>query len=95
MKLHQLSCPAATQSAHSITAAAEKLHKSQPGVSKRIKLPEDELRFRRDGLLRKDQLDFMQLLAPQLTRRVIERAVGAATRADLPELTGGRKLPLR
>ncbi|HLB83516.1 MAG TPA: HTH-type transcriptional regulator CysB, partial [Steroidobacteraceae bacterium] len=37
--------------------------------------------FRRGGLLRKYQLDFMQLFAPHLTRRVIERAASAPTQA--------------
>ena len=46
MKLHQLRYLAAiAQSGLNITAAAEKLHTSQPGVSKQIKLLEDELGF--------------------------------------------------
>src|ERR1700739_599339 len=46
MKLHQLRYPAAVaQSGLNITAAAQKLHTSQPGVSKQIKLLEDELGF--------------------------------------------------
>jgi len=51
--------------------------------------------FRRGGLLRKYQLDFMQLFAPHLTRRVIERAASAATQADVEELTAGLELPLK
>ena len=51
--------------------------------------------FRRGGLLRKYQLDFMQLFAPHLTRRVIERAAGAATQADVDDLVAGLELPLR
>ena len=51
--------------------------------------------FRRGGLLRKYQLDFMQLFAPHLTRRVIERAAGAATQADVDALVEGLDLPLR
>jgi LysR family transcriptional regulator, cys regulon transcriptional activator len=51
--------------------------------------------FRRGGLLRKYQLDFMQLFAPHLTRRLIERAAGAATQADVDELVAGLELPLR
>lgn len=51
--------------------------------------------FRRGGLLRKYQLDFMQLFAPHLTRRVIERAAGAATQADVDALVEGLELPLR
>jgi LysR family cys regulon transcriptional activator len=46
MKLHQLRYLAAiAQSGLNITAAAQKLHTSQPGVSKQIKLLEDELGF--------------------------------------------------
>ncbi|MFO1406107.1 MAG: HTH-type transcriptional regulator CysB [Steroidobacteraceae bacterium] len=51
--------------------------------------------FRRGGLLRKYQLDFMQLFAPHLTRRVIERAAGAATQADVDALVDGLELPVR
>lgn len=47
MKLQQLRYLAAVvQSGLNITAAAEKLHTSQPAVSKQIKLLEDELGFR-------------------------------------------------
>ena len=53
MKLHQLRYLAAVaQTGLNITAAADKLHTSQPGVSKQIKLLEDELGFQifvRDG----------------------------------------------
>jgi LysR family cys regulon transcriptional activator len=49
--------------------------------------------FRRGGLLRKYQLDFVQLFAPHLTKRVIERAAGAATQADVDELVKGIELP--
>jgi LysR family transcriptional regulator, cys regulon transcriptional activator len=46
VKLHQLRYLAAiAQSGLNITAAAQKLHTSQPGVSKQIKLLEDELGF--------------------------------------------------
>ncbi len=46
MKLHQLRYLAAVaQSGLNVTAAAHKLHTSQPGVSKQIKLLEDELGF--------------------------------------------------
>jgi LysR family cys regulon transcriptional activator len=51
--------------------------------------------FRRGGLLRKYQLDFMQQFAPHLTRRLIERAAGAATQAEVEELMAGLELPLR
>jgi LysR family cys regulon transcriptional activator len=53
MKLHKLLYLAAVaQNGLNITAAAQKLHTSQPGVSKQIKLLEDELGFQifaRDG----------------------------------------------
>jgi LysR family cys regulon transcriptional activator len=53
MKLHQLRYLAAVvQNGLNITAAAKKLHTSQPGVSKQLKLLEDELGFplfERDG----------------------------------------------
>jgi LysR family cys regulon transcriptional activator len=45
--------------------------------------------------LRKYQLDFIQLFAPHLTRRLIERAAGASTQADVQELTRALELPLR
>src|SRR5690606_39274780 len=51
--------------------------------------------FRRGGLLRKYQLDFMQLFAPHLTRRLIERAASAATQADVETLTADVALPIR
>jgi LysR family cys regulon transcriptional activator len=51
--------------------------------------------FRRGGLLRKFQLDFIQLFAPHLTRRLIERAAGASTQADVEQLTAGLELPLK
>lgn len=53
MKLHQLRYLAAVaQNGLNITAAAQRLHTSQPGVSKQLKLLEDELGFQifaRDG----------------------------------------------
>ena len=51
--------------------------------------------FRRGGLLRKYQLDFIQLFAPHLTRRVIERAAGAAAQADVDQLVAELELPLK
>ena len=51
--------------------------------------------FRRGGLLRKYQLDFIQLFAPHLTRRLVERAAGASTQADVVQLTAGIEVPLR
>jgi LysR family cys regulon transcriptional activator len=51
--------------------------------------------FRRGGLLRKYQLDFIQLFAPHLTRRLIERTANASTKAEVDELTAGLQSPLR
>jgi len=51
--------------------------------------------FRRGGLLRKYQLDFVQRFAPHLTKRVIEKAAGAASQAEVDELVKDLELPLR
>ena len=51
--------------------------------------------FRRGGLLRKYQLEFMQLFAPHLTRRLIERAANATTQTEVDDLTRDVELPLR
>lgn len=51
--------------------------------------------FRRGGLLRRYQLDFIQLFAPHLTRRLIERAAGAANPAEVEQLVAGVELPLK
>lgn len=51
--------------------------------------------FRRGGLLRKFQLEFMQLFAPHLTRRLIDRAASAATQADVDQLTADLELPFK
>jgi LysR family cys regulon transcriptional activator len=51
--------------------------------------------FRRGGLLRRYQLDFVQQFAPHLTRRTIEKAAGAASQADVDELVKGLELPVR
>jgi LysR family cys regulon transcriptional activator len=51
--------------------------------------------FRRGGLLRKYQLDFVRQFAPHLTRRVIEEAAGVASQADVDELVKGLELPVR
>jgi LysR family cys regulon transcriptional activator len=51
--------------------------------------------FRRGGLLRKYQLDFIQLFAPHLTRRLIERVASASTQADVDEIIAGIELPLK
>ncbi len=53
------------------------------------------LGFRRGGLLRKYQLDFIQEFAPHLTRRVIERAANASSQAEVDEMTAGIELPFR
>ncbi len=51
--------------------------------------------FRRGGLLRKYQLDFVQQFAPHLTRRVIEKSAGAVSQAEVDELVKGIELPVR
>jgi hypothetical protein len=51
--------------------------------------------FRRGGLLRKYQLDFVQRFAPHLTKRMIEKAAGAASQAEVDELVKGVELPSR
>ena len=76
MKLHQLRYLAAVaQTGLNITAAAEKLHTSQPGVSQHIKQLEDEIKRKAD---------------PQLTVKLVElsqtkerlRQLEEASRAD-------------
>jgi LysR family cys regulon transcriptional activator len=51
--------------------------------------------FRRGGLLRRYQLDFLQLFAPQLTRRLVEKAAGAASAVEVEEMVQGLELPTR
>jgi LysR family cys regulon transcriptional activator len=51
--------------------------------------------FRRGGLLRKYQLDFVQRFAPHLTKRVIEKAAGATTQTEVDELVKDLELPFR
>jgi LysR family cys regulon transcriptional activator len=51
--------------------------------------------FRRGGLLRKYQLDFIQLFAPHLTRRLIERAAGSANASEVEQLVADLELPLK
>jgi LysR family cys regulon transcriptional activator len=51
--------------------------------------------FRRGGLLRKYQLDFLQQFAPHLTGRVIEKASAAASQVDVDEIAKGIELPVR
>ena len=50
---------------------------------------------RRGGLLRNFQLDFIQLCAPHLTRRLIERSASAIAQADVDELTATLQSPTR
>ena len=45
--------------------------------------------------MRKYQLEFIQLFAPHLTRRLIERAANASTQADVDEIIAGIELPMR
>ena len=71
MKLHQLRYLAAVaQTGLNITAAAEKLHTSQPGVSKQIKLLEDELGFQ---IFVRDGRNLTRVTAPG--QQVIDRAI--------------------
>jgi LysR family transcriptional regulator, cys regulon transcriptional activator len=71
MKLHQLRYLAAVaQSGLNITAAAHKLHTSQPGVSKQIKLLEDELGFQ---IFTREGRNLTRITPAGL--QVIERAV--------------------
>src|SRR6202049_344471 len=71
MKLHQLRYLAAVaQSGLNITAAAQKLHTSQPGVSKQIKLLEDELGFQ---IFVREGRNLTRITAAG--QQVIERAV--------------------
>lgn len=51
--------------------------------------------FRRDMLLRKYMYEFLQLFAPHLTRRLVDRAQGATTAADVDALFAEIALPLR
>jgi LysR family cys regulon transcriptional activator len=50
--------------------------------------------FMRGSLLRGYMYDFLQMLAPHLTRRLVERAAAAATQAEVDALFGQEKLPL-
>jgi len=71
MKLHQLRYLAAVaQSGLNITAAAHKLHTSQPGVSKQIKLLEDELGFQ---IFVREGRNLTRITPPG--QQVIERAL--------------------
>jgi len=51
--------------------------------------------FTRGGLLRRYMYDFMQLFAPHLTRRLVDRAAGAATPEEFDTLFAEVELPVR
>jgi LysR family cys regulon transcriptional activator len=51
--------------------------------------------FARDGLLRQYMYDFLQLLAPHLTRRLIDRAAACDTQQEIEALFGQLLLPER
>ncbi len=51
--------------------------------------------FTRGGLLRSYMYDFMQLLAPHLTRRIVDRAAACETQAEVDALFTGIELPVR
>ena len=51
--------------------------------------------FLRDGLLRQYMYDFLQLLAPHLTRRLVDRATGLRAPQELDSLFSSVQLPSR
>ncbi len=51
--------------------------------------------FERGGLLRTYMYDFMQLLAPHLSRRLVDIAAASETQAEIDALFGETELPLR
>jgi LysR family cys regulon transcriptional activator len=51
--------------------------------------------FLRDGLLRHYMYDFMQILAPHLTRRVVDRALECQTPDAVTALFSRQPLPVR
>lgn len=51
--------------------------------------------FTRSGLLRSYMYDFMQLLAPHLTRRLVDRAAATETQEEVDALFAGIELPVR
>ena len=51
--------------------------------------------FVRDGLLRQYMYDFLQLLAPHLTRRLVERAINARTHEEFEAAFASVTLPHR
>jgi LysR family cys regulon transcriptional activator len=53
------------------------------------------LGFRRDSVLRGYMVDFVSLLAPQLTTELVRRAATMQTQAEVDALFAGAKLPLR
>ena len=75
MKLKQLQCIAAVvQSNFSVTAAAEKLHLSQPAVSKQIKLAEELLGlpvFRRNSKALVGLTEVGEAMMPDIERIMV------------------------
>ena len=51
--------------------------------------------FLRDGLLRQYMYDFLQFLAPHLTRRLVERAANLSSQQEVEQLFGSVTLPHR
>jgi LysR family transcriptional regulator, cys regulon transcriptional activator len=51
--------------------------------------------FARGGLLRRYMYEFMQLFAPHLTRRLVDRAAAADSREEVAALFADVKLPVR
>ncbi len=51
--------------------------------------------FARSGLLRQYMYDFLQLLGPHLTRRLIDRAAAADTQSEVEALFAQVQLPNR
>jgi LysR family transcriptional regulator, cys regulon transcriptional activator len=51
--------------------------------------------FAREGLLRQYMYDFLQLLAPHLTRQLVDRALACETQAETEALFAHTQLPLR
>ncbi len=51
--------------------------------------------FARDSLLRGYMYDFLEFVAPHLTRRLVDRAMDCRTQAEVDSLLSGVELPLR
>jgi LysR family cys regulon transcriptional activator len=51
--------------------------------------------FARDGLLRRYMYDFMSLMAPHLTRRLVDRAATCASQEEVNALFDNVELPIR